>query len=601
MKTDAWLLDATDLAGLPELPELRSPLLDAKVMLVDDEPLMTELIQTHLEEAGYRRFAVCNDPTQALAVLREQDPSVLLLDLMMPAVSGFDLLARIRAEREWRALPVIVLTASANAETKLRALKLGATEFLAKPVDASELVLRLRNTLAFKQYHDRRANLDAATQLPNAAWFERRLARALPGWLARGDRVALLDIQVPECASLRATLGLAAATQLARTLAERLTQLAAAHAGIDLASDLLEAEPTLARLALDSFALLLPRLPHDDDMQQLASDMLRELARPVLLGAHECRPTPAIGVALAPDDAAGVAELMKAAELARTQARGAGGMRHEFFSRELSERARERLELGEQLRHAADRGELRLHYQPKLDVASGRIVGVEALVRWMHPQRGLVAPGLFVPLAEELGLIARIGDWVLHQACADGAAWDAAALAPVRIAVNVSQPQFDGGTLVPTLRRALAASGLAPERLVIELTESMLMRDAEQALAQMRALEALGVSLSIDDFGTGYSSFSYLKRFPLDELKIDRSFVADLPGGARDRAIVRSVIAIGHDLGLSVIAEGVETREQLAALAELGCDMYQGFHHSRPMPPQALRVLLAAQPPARTR
>jgi EAL domain-containing protein (putative c-di-GMP-specific phosphodiesterase class I) len=303
-----------------------------------------------------------------------------------------------------------------------------------------------------------------------------------------------------------------------------------------------------------------------------------------------------VGIAVAPDDARGAGELLKAAELARTEARLRGGLRHQFFSQELNARAQERMHLTDGLREAAERNELRLHYQPKVDIASGRIVGVEALVRWQHPLRGLLSPAVFVPLAEQQGLIGRIGEWVLAQACSDAARWAADGLPPLKVAVNVSKPQFAGGQLAQSLQRAIERSGVPACRLVIELTESMLMRDADGALEQMQAMKALGVSLSIDDFGTGYSSFSYLKRFPLDELKIDRSFVIDLPGGERDLAIVRSVTALGHDLGLSVIAEGVETVGQLEALRGAGCDEYQGFLFSRPVPEAQLLALL--RPPA---
>jgi len=257
----------------------------------------------------------------------------------------------------------------------------------------------------------------------------------------------------------------------------------------------------------------------------------------------------------------------------------------------LNARTLERMTLGAQLRGAAARGELRLHYQPEINLADGRISGAEALVRWEHPQHGLLPPGRFIALAEELGLIAAIGTWVAEQACRDTAGWVAAGH-DLNISINASKPQFLAGDLCEVLRRALFDAGLPPERLVVELTESMLMDDVDRGMQLMRRLKTLGLSLSIDDFGTGYSSLSYLKNFPLDELKIDRSFIMDLPGSAADLAIVRSVVDLGHNLGMSVIAEGVETEAQRVSLQALGCDRYQGFLFSRPVPAQEFALLL---------
>jgi diguanylate cyclase len=263
-----------------------------------------------------------------------------------------------------------------------------------------------------------------------------------------------------------------------------------------------------------------------------------------------------------------------------------------FASHTLNAKSLERLTLGSQLRGAAQRGELRLHYQPKVEVKSNRIVGAEALVRWQHPTHGLLPPARFIQLAEEFGLIEGIGEWVIQQACDDAARWQRLGLGAVKIAVNVAKPQFASGSLCRVLRQAMFDSGVAAAQLVIELTESMLMDNVPANLAQLHELKSLGVTLSIDDFGTGYSSLSYLKRFPLDELKVDRSFVMDLPGQRADTAIVSTVIQLGHSLGMTVIAEGVETQAQLDCLRELGCDNYQGFLFSRPVPAEQLVAML---------
>ena len=584
MKHDVWL---SQLGGLDELesgrPAARSPLLDATVMMVDDEPLMTELIQAHLEDEGYSNFISTNDPHETMALLARNEPGVVLLDLMMPGLSGFDLLELIRREPAFRYIPVIVLTAATGSDTKLRALQLGATDFLSKPVDPSELVLRVRNALAFRQYHTRMVNFDMASGLPNQRLFERSVAEALDESALMDGSVALINVTVPDCREVRETFGQTAADRLAKTLAERLLRISDLHVAGLPAALRIDRGPAVARLGGEDFGVLLSGMENALEIEAAAKQIIRELGALVSLGQHDVVPTAYVGIAVAPSDGNSAEALFKAAELARTQAQQRGGTGYQFFSAELSARSYERLTLGSQLRHAVARGELRLHYQPKVDLKSGRISGAEALLRWQHPEQGLVPPGRFISLAEEMGLIGEIGNWVIARACHDAARWLRLGLGEIKIAVNVAQPQFQGGGLCNVLTDALAASGLPARLLVVELTESMLMGDGQAALATMHEMKSIGVSLSIDDFGTGYSSLSYLKRMPVDELKVDRSFVMDLPGGAADIAIVRTIVSLGHNLGMTVVAEGVETQEQLDTLKTLDCDTFQGFLFSRPL------------------
>ena len=588
MRNDDWLTTqfGAGEAAVAGAAEPRSPLLDAKVMMVDDEPLMTELIQAHLEDAGYANFVVTNDPRDAMPMVRRERPGVVLLDLMMPQVSGFDILEALRADDELRYTPVIVLTASTGAPSKLRALQLGATDFLAKPVDASELVLRLRNTLAFQQYHERQRDFDAATGLPNERRFERFVDELLqrPGDAAQ----ALFSITVPELRRLRESVDRDTAEALAVVVARRLESLAGTRprgaAG--------ERWARVARLGTQHFAVVAD-VVDTVAVEAAAKVLLDALARPVQLGRHEVTPTPWVGVALSPGDGTTAAALRQSADLAASHARSAGE-RYSFASPELNARSYQRLLLGNQLRGAAQRGELRLHYQPKVDFASGRVAGVEALVRWQHPEHGLLPPGRFIALAEELELMGTLGRWVIEQACRDAAQWARDGLGEIKVAVNVSRPQFSAGDLCAVVRQAMFDSGLPARQLVVELTESMLVDDVHQAIALMHELKALGVTLSIDDFGTGYSSLAYLKKFPLDELKIDRSFVVDLPGLPADMALARTIVDLGHSLGMSVTAEGVETDGQRDCLQSLGCDTYQGYLFSKPLPPPALIDLLRA-------
>ena len=596
MKTDIWATTGPAELGTAASTLTASPLLAAKIMMVDDEPLMTDLIQTHLETAGYGNFVVTNDPRQALELLRRESPSVVLLDLMMPQMSGFDLLQAIRADRALRYTPVIVLTAATGSESKLRALKLGATDFLSKPVDSSELVLRVRNTLAFQQYHNRLINYDLVTGLPNEGLFDRSIESMMERHAHAPGNVALLSITVPECRTLRESLDEAIADDLAKVLARRLERLADADALERPAMLSPERAVGVARLGRDHFGVLFEAVDNADAVAALAERVLACLSEPVTLGLLEVTPTAWIGVSMWPVDGATSEALRKGADLAASHARLHHGAQIEFASQELNVNSYRRTTLGLQLRGAAQRGELRLHYQPKLDVASNLIIGAEALVRWQHPDHGLVPPIKFIPLAEELGLITAIGEWVIERACQDAARWAQGGLGRVSLAINVAKPQFVAGDLCAALARAIHDNGLNASQLVVEFTESMLMDDVQACLSVMNELRQLGVTLSIDDFGTGYSSLSYLKRFPLNELKIDRSFVSDLPGASADVAIVRTVIDLGHSLGMTVLAEGVENEAQLESLRRLGCDHYQGYLFSGPLPAERFEALLAAQP-----
>jgi EAL domain-containing protein (putative c-di-GMP-specific phosphodiesterase class I) len=275
-------------------------------------------------------------------------------------------------------------------------------------------------------------------------------------------------------------------------------------------------------------------------------------------------------------------------------AKDSGRNNYQFFTADMNARIVARMVMENELRRALERGEFRLHYQPQVDFGSGRILGVEALVRWNHPTRGVVAPASFISVAEESGLIVPLGNWIMREACRQGAVWRDQGMPDLPIAVNVSAKQFRHSDFVETVREAFADADWAPGQLEIELTESLLVRDLDHTLAQLEELKALGVRLSVDDFGTGYSSMSYLKRFPVDKLKVDRSFVRDLTTDANDRAIAASIIALGHQLGLRVVAEGVETGEQLAILREESCDEYQGFVFSGALKPEELTELLAS-------
>jgi diguanylate cyclase (GGDEF)-like protein len=576
--------------------EMRS-LRDALVMMVDDEPLNIEVTQVHLEEAGYTRFVSTDDPLQALELIDARRPDVLLLDLMMPGMSGFEILERMGASNVLQDVPTIVLTSSTDPRTKLKALELGATDFLAKPVDSSELVLRLRNTLAAKAYRDRLANYDLLTGLPNRRTFMDRLEWALSHATRYRHTGAVLHVGLDDFKKINEALGPALGDAMLQQVANRLEQCLRATDTISRL-DATKQRPSLSRVSGDEFTILLPEVSRSEDAAQVAERVLAEIAAPVHLLEHEISVTCSIGITVFPDDGGERDNVLRNAGTAMHYAKACGKNAARFYSSDLNARALQKLNLATQLRRALEREELVLHYQPKVDVASGRVVGAEALVRWQHPERGLIMPGEFVPLAEENGLITPLGEYVLRAACRQSVQWRAAGHGVPRISVNVSSQQFSHSNLVAVVEKALRDTGAGAQDLTLELTEGSMMDNTERNVETLRQLKAIGAKLSIDDFGTGFSSLSYLSRFPLDELKIDRSFVMqiDTPG---DRcAIIIAIIAMAHSLSLSVVAEGIETEAQLAFLAANACDEYQGYLKSRPVAADEFAARFLAASPA---
>lgn len=569
------------------------PMSRATVMMVDDEPTTLEIVQTYLEEAGYSSFVTTSQPEHAWSLLTKHQPDVLLLDLNMPVVTGFDLLARLRGDKRWRYLPVIILTADTKAATKLRALELGATDILGKPVDASELVLRLRNALAFKAYQDRLQRLDPLTDLPNRREFMRRVDQALQSpALETPARQTMVMLDIDRFKQVNDGLGHLAGDQLIRGVAQRLAGVVAEFGGGSRRADDLGATPWLARMNSDKFMAWLPGA--EQQSEKWLQAITNCFQRPYSIDGHELFITASIGLASCPEHGATAEALMQRAELAMLQSKRLGTNRSTCYSPDIATRATERLTVEQALRRAIERGELRVHYQPKVDCTTLRMVGLEALVRWQHPQRGLLGPAAFISVAEEVGLIADIGAYVLREACHQVAAWTAQGLAPLHLAVNLSPTQVSRSDVVALVRYALVESGLPAARLTLELTESVLMDATGHSTTQLTALKALGVALSLDDFGTGYSSLTYLRRFPLDEIKIDRTFVAGLPNEHDNVAIVGAILALGRELGLRVTAEGVETSAELAHLRSRGCNQFQGFLFSRPVEAAAITTMLRA-------
>jgi diguanylate cyclase (GGDEF)-like protein/PAS domain S-box-containing protein len=426
---------------------------------------------------------------------------------------------------------------------------------------------------------EQQANYDTLTGLANRSLLHDRLQQAIFTAASYGTRLAVVFVDLDRFKFINDSLGHHVGDELLRAMAERFKSC-------------IREFDTVARLGGDEFVLLINGQAGPDAVGTVMERMLAVISQPWRTAQGEFEITCSIGVALYPDDGSDAATLLKHADSAMYRAKEHGRNNFQFFTNELNELMKERLELESNLRRALERGQFELLYQPRVDLATARIVGAEALIRWQLPNRGVVSPARFIPIAEEIGLIGPIGRWVLHTACAQAMAWQAAGFAPCSVSVNVSPRQFRRDDLVETIGEVLAATGLDPRYLEIELTENMVMHDAEQMVETLHAIKRLGVQIAVDDFGTGYSSLSYLKRFPVDRLKVDRSFVQDIATDADDAAIVRTIIALGHNLGLRVVAEGVETDEQMAFLGANACDEIQGYYFSKPVSGWRMRKLL---------
>ena len=428
------------------------------------------------------------------------------------------------------------------------------------------------------------AQHDSLTGLPNRMALAIRLAQLLPEARRYERRLAMMFLDLDRFKIINDTLGHQVGDELLREVACRL-------------SNIVRTTDFVARLGGDEFVIVLPEITTPADSALVASKIIAALATPVQVDAHELHTSPSIGISIFPDDGPDADSLLKNADTAMYHAKSAGRNNYQFYAAEMNQAASERMDLERKLRHAIARNELAIAYQPQF-AADGRPTGVEALLRWHHPTDGMISPARFIPVAEEMGLIVEIGEWVMQNACREMKHWIDAGLPPLRVAVNVSARQLRRRDFCESVAGALAESGLAPELLELEITESSVMEDPEEAIDILQRLRRMGVTLAVDDFGTGYSSLAYLKRFPIDHLKIDRSFVADIEHDLNDRAIAFGTIALAHSLGLNVIAEGVETAEQLELLRQNGCDEVQGYLFSKPLNSAAAFAFLHARAPA---
>ena len=446
------------------------------------------------------------------------------------------------------------------------------THFVSIITDVTERV-RYQEQLEYQAHHD------VLTGLANRALLADRISQAIAQARRDKSQVAVLLLDLDRFKLVNDGLGHGPADELLKTVAARLMAC-------------VRDTDTVARLGGDEFVIVVRDIRHPEDAAGVADKVLKSLALPFTIADKEVFIGASIGISLYPRDGDHDEILMRNADVAMYRVKEHGRNSYRFFLPEMGGMALGKLDMEGNLRRALENGELVPYYQPKVNIATGRIVGAEALVRWRHPKIGVVSPNEFIPLAEETGLILPLGEQMLAQVCRQIRCWDDTGLPRIPVAVNISARQFRQDDLAQRIRYAIEESGLDPARLELELTESMVMHDADGAIGTLRELRLMGLQLSLDDFGTGYSNLTYLKRFPINTLKIDRSFVSDLTTNPDDAAIAAAVVAMAHQLGLTVVAEGVETAEQLQLLAANGCDQYQGFLFSRPVPAEDFGELL---------
>lgn len=428
------------------------------------------------------------------------------------------------------------------------------------------------------------AYYDTLTGLPNRYRFKEQMTQALEHSSRNGMKTALIYMNLDRMKRINDTLGYHTGDQLLLMMTKRLKQCAEDPDILAQDQNSVADPVLLARLGGDEFAILLSALKKTGSIPEVVRSLLDALALPLVVDSREYFVTGSIGIAFSPEHGNDVDTLLKHADTAMRRAKKAGGNHFQLYAQSMNYRAFERLDLEGKLRRALQHGDLSLHYQPKVESHNRKTMGLEVLLRWEHPEIGFVPPANFIPLAEESGLIIPIGEWVLETACRQNRIWQEAGFAPVQIAVNLSVRQFIQHDMMNVIKRVLNHTRLDPKYLELELTESILMQDVEENIVTLQQLKDIGLELAIDDFGTGYSSMNYLKRLPLDTLKIDRSFVMDVITNRSDAAIVKSIVALAKNLGMKVVAEGVDTEEQRAFLNEQGCDQIQGHLISKPVP-----------------
>ena len=561
-----------------------------KILLIEDEEPLRENILALLEADGFDVFGSENGRLGVQLAL-EILPDLILCDVMMPELDGYGVLTQLRENPILAAVPFIFLTAKATKADLRQGMELGADDYLTKPFTRAELLsaiaTRLKKQASIQQAYNNKANqateapsyfayYDNLTNLPNRALLTERLHQLVQE--DYNQQIPILCIGLDRFHRI-SDIGTTIAESVLRLVAERLTTCVADH---DL----------LARFNNDQFVLIFTTITQKQDIADFAQIILDVLSRPLKVNEHELFITASIGISFYPKHSTDVDVLLNQADLAMSQARKEGGNNYQFYTSQLQVVSLAPLSLETDLRYALEREEFEVLYQPQVDMRTGRIIGAEALLRWHHPERKVISPVEFIPIAEETGLIIPIGEWVLRTACTQTKFWHNGGFGFLNIAVNLSVYQFNQKNIIEKICDVLRETNLNPASLELELTESSIVQNPEATRRIFSELKLLGIQISIDDFGTGYSSLSYLQQFPFDTLKVDKCFVRDIANDSKNAAITTAIIQMAHGLKLKVIAEGVETQAEQYFLSQHQCDAMQGYLFSRPIPAKEFEKLL---------
>ncbi|ESS72232.1 response regulator receiver modulated diguanylate cyclase/phosphodiesterase [Methyloglobulus morosus KoM1] len=563
------------------------------VLIISADPDLRSQVSEAITSAGLQTSEAASAEL-GLGLFTKNGVDAVILDGVLPGgMDGFVACAAIRTLPGAENMPLLVIIESEDVELIGRAFEAGATDFMAKTANIPVLVCRVRHLLCASQHmagrlleSERRlqhlANYDGLTDLPNRQFFREYLQHMVTLGRRQKLKLAVLFMDLDGFKRLNDTLGPQLGDQVLKAVGERL-QMGLRGSDILARTDTSQDDSSLARLGGDEFTVLLSAIARSGDAATVAERMLANVAQPFTIGGHELYTTTSIGIAIFPDDGDSEDDLLKNAGVAMHYAKRKGGNQYQYFSPDMTAIALRRHNLERHLRKAVGRGELAMHYQPLFDIALGQYSGMEALMRWDNPELGEVRPEEFIPLAEDTGLIVSIGEWSLRQSCRQAATWVSQGMTLARLAVNVSAMQVLHKGFAQLVSSILAETGLDPRLLELELTESAIISDEGTVLAVLLSLKQMGVQLAIDDFGIGYSSLGRLKRFPIDRLKIDKSFVGDIGQDSGNGGIANAVIALAEGMGMKVTAEGVETDGQLDYLKNRRCHEVQGFLLSRPL------------------
>jgi diguanylate cyclase (GGDEF)-like protein len=574
------------------------------ILVAEDDEITLRLLQKTLQEAGYEVIAV-SDGHKALDFLSSKvGPRLALLDWLMPGLNGLEVCREIRRHSEYPYIYMILLTARTSKQDVVKGLEAGADDYLTKPFDVEELkarlrcgerILKLEDQVTFDALHD------PLTLLPNRAFFLERLSLCVSwGMLHPEYKFAVLSVDMDRFKIVNDSLGNAAGDRLLVQIAERLlgsirrSDAMLRPAEAERTAGQLETGGLLARLGGNKFTVLLDDIRNASEGIRVAERIQQNIQVPFDINDQQVFATASIGIAFSGSGYSAAVDMLGDANTAMARAKTLGKARYEMCDPDMHATAAGRFRLETDLRRATELHEFRVHFQPIVSLLDFRITGFEALARWQRPGFGLVMPAGFISAAEDTGLVLWIGSWILQEACRNVCTWNSQfpCTSPFTIAVNVSAKQFAQPDLVTQVSQVLQDTGLAPCNLSLELTESVTMRDEKHTTRILTELRKLGVRLCIDDFGTGYSSLSYLRRFALDILKIDRSFICDMLENSESREIVKTILSLGSNLGMKVVAEGVETTEQVAQLRSLGCEFAQGYLFSKPLDSEAVAKAL---------